>query len=575
MTESKLLEQTAHGQHADAARFRKLYDDTPSMVLSLDAAARVLSVNRFGASRLGYDEAELIGRAFTELHPDRVQLDQELARCAQAPGQICRWETRLRCRDSVLSWVRVNARQIEDEHGAPMTVLACDDISEQKRLSAEVQFHATHDALTGLVNRREIESLLARTIDNARQRGGHHALCFIDLDNFKVVNDTYGHHAGDELLRQLADQMQAATRQRDVLARLGGDEFALLLEHCGMADAERIARNLIAAITGHEFLWQDYRLHVGCCIGVAPIGAQVATINDVLRAADAACFAAKELGPGTLHLYAEDDSLVMRRRVEMNWANRLRRALHDDRIEVFAQPIAALADGRIRGFETLARVRDSNDDLLGPDRFIGAALRYGLLREIDITALRKTLAFLETHAGELRDFDWIAVNIAGASLTHPGFVDAALDAIRAADVDPAILCFEITENSVISNLSQAQRFIAEFQEMGCKFALDDFGMGLSSFHYLRVFPVDYIKIDGSFIRDVLNDRADRAMVEAINQIAHLMGKTTVAEYVEDETLCRAVQELGIDYGQGFHYGCALPLEQALLRKETIAPTVEN
>lgn len=563
LSEITAIKTTQRALEATEARLKLLYNDNPSMYLGLSADDRIISINRFGARQLGYEEQSIVGQPIADLHPDQRSLAQELQRCRDKAGELHRWEARLKRRDGSLLWVGVNARHVPNGDGGPAMLLACEDISEQRRLSDEVYFHATHDALTGLTNRREFERLLGRALDNARTRGETHALCYIDLDNFKVVNDTYGHHAGDELLRQLTDRMLQAIRQEDLLGRLGGDEFALLLEHCPIEDAEHIAQTLIDAIDAHEFLWHGYRLRIGCCVGLVAIDATAEEKSSVMQAADAACFAAKDIGPGTLQRYAEDDSVVAGRRIDMNWANRLRTALKDDRIEMFAQPIHSLSGDNVRGYETLMRMRGAEGELIGPDRFMNAALRYGLIREIDSTVLRKTLACLAENADLMTSVDWVSINLSGVSLAHPGCAETTIEAIKASGVNPMQLCFEITETSVISNLTQAQHFIAALHELGCSFALDDFGVGLSSFHYLRVLPVDYIKIDGSFIRDMLGDRSVRAIVEAIHEIAHLMGKTTIGEGVESEAIMKAAQAVGIDYGQGFYYEQPLPIAEAL------------
>ncbi|WP_281273025.1 EAL domain-containing protein [Salinisphaera orenii] len=563
LSEITAIKATEQALRATEARFRGLYDDNPLMYLSLDRHDRIISINRFGARQLGYGDEAVVGRPFADLHTDTRALASELQRCRDNAGEPQRWETRLECADGSMLWVRANARQARDADDNPIIVIACEDISEQKRLSEEVYYHATHDALTGLINRREFERLLGRAVDNARERGEVHALCYIDLDNFKVVNDTYGHHAGDELLRQLTSRMLETIRQQDLLGRLGGDEFALLLDHCSIEDAERIANGLIEAIDAQEFLWHGYRLRVGACIGAVAIDATTGQTASVLQSADAACFAAKDVGPGTLQRYAEDDAVVRRRRIDMNWANRLRSALRDDRIEMYAQPICAVADDSVRGYETLVRMRGAEDELIEPDRFMQAALRYGLIRELDLAVLRKTLECLAANVALLDGVAWVSINLSGTSLAHPGCAETTIESIRASGVDPTKLCFEITETSVISNLSQAQHFIDALHGFGCSFALDDFGVGLSSFHYLRVLPVDYIKIDGSFIRDMRDDRSVRAMVEAINGIAHLMGKQTIAECVESAAIMDVVRALKIDYAQGFHYARPLPLLDAL------------
>lgn len=436
-------------------------------------------------------------------------------------------------------------------------VLVFHDVSESRELNRRLSYHTSHDILTGLVNRREFETRLERALKSARARETSYALCYLDLDQFKIVNDSCGHSAGDALLGQLGALLKSKIRWRDTLARLGGDEFGVLLESCSLDEAMQTAEILRAAIGEFKFLWDDRSFRLGVSIGVVPITADNEDVASLMSAADSACAAAKEAGRNRIHSFLENDIDLMRRRREMQWAARINNALDEDRFELFRQtilPLQKAEDGA--HYEILLRMRDETGGIVAPGLFIEAAERYGITPSIDRWVIRNAFRWLVSEADERERLSLCSINLSGQSLGDEKFLPFVIDQFQMSGLDATKICFEITETAAIASYSQANRFINALKELGCKFALDDFGTGLSSFGYLKHFPVDYLKIDGSFVKEILHDPIDREMVRSINEIGHLTGKQTIAEFAENEEIITMLRGMGIDYAQG--YGVAEP-----------------
>jgi diguanylate cyclase (GGDEF)-like protein len=430
--------------------------------------------------------------------------------------------------------------------------------------TARLIYQASHDALTGLINRREFEQRLERTLQSAQQQGREHVLCYMDLDQFKVINDTCGHAAGDELLRQLALLLKGKLRERDTLARLGGDEFALLLENCSIPDALQVADAFRAEVQRYRFKWEDRIFSVGMSVGVVAISRDSGTSASLLSAADAACYVAKGRGRNQIHLYESRDHDLARHRGEMQWVTRIQRALEEHRLSLSWQEIRR-ADGAAescRHVELLLRMLDDDGSEILPMAFIPAAERYSIMPALDTWVIEETLRACKHYLVARREMHCLfAVNLSGASLKDPEFRGMLLACLRDnPDLGPH-LCFEITETAAIGNLSVVNDFIDAMRGFGCSFALDDFGSGLSSFTYLKNLKVDYLKIDGAFVRDITSNAIDRSMVEAIHRIGHQMGLKTVAEYVESEQTRALLQEIGVDYVQGNGVHPPEPLEK--------------
>ena len=435
--------------------------------------------------------------------------------------------------------------------------------ARQARRQAEATIHhlALHDALTGLDNRVAFQKTLDRLLDTARRQDSQHSLLFLDLDQFKIVNDTCGHLAGDEMLRQLSDVLRRSIRANDHLARLGGDEFCILLENCSLDRAREIAEALRLAVHGFRFLWKGKLFSVGISTGIVSIDRGSGSANDILAAADIACYAAKDQGRDAIQVYERDDRDLTRRRGEMHWIARIDDALQHNQFQLWRQPILPLisADGPAapHHYELLLRLVDSNHGIILPGTFLPAAERYDRMREIDRWVIDQALAYIGCRGAASGQFH--AINLSGASMRDDGLAAYVKERITAYGVDPDSVCFEITETVAIANLATAVSFMDELRLIGCRFALDDFGAGLSSFAYLKSLPVDFIKIDGRFIRTLLTDPMDQAIVEAIHRIAHVANLKTIAESVEETSLLDVLGRIGVDFAQGFGLGLPEPI----------------
>lgn len=454
----------------------------------------------------------------------------------------------------------------EKDHSVSGIFVQGHDVTEAYELSQKLSHQATHDSLTGLFNRREFERQLESAIQELSGNDLTHSLLYLDLDQFKLVNDTCGHQAGDEYLRMISMVLTARIKPADTLARLGGDEFSLLLRHCPEHTALRIAEELRQAVKDVEFIWRDRIFGGSVSIGLISFGDSTTTMAGALSAADSACFLAKEKGRNRVQVYRhEDDELIARWR-QMDWVGRLRSALKEDRIELHAQRIQALRvrDQALRRYEVLMRLRDDKGHLVPPMAFIPAAERYGLMPTIDKYIIEKVLAFLASESTQNDSSLCLSINLSGTTLSDESFFGYIERTIKEWKIDPDRICFEITETAAVANLASTSASIRDLKKLGFSFALDDFGSGMSSFGYLRHLPVDYLKIDGVFIKHILDDKIDAAMVEAIAKVASVMGIQTVAEYVENEDIAQLLATIGVDYGQG--YGIQKPEPLRTLRR---------
>lgn len=433
-------------------------------------------------------------------------------------------------------------------------VLVLHDMTQERQYIANLSWQATHDALTGLANRREFEYRLEQALNALARKPARHALMFLDLDQFKLVNDTCGHAAGDELLRHICAVLQAGLRDGDTLARLGGDEFGILLENCPQEQAERIAESLRQAVQSLHFVWKGRPFMTTVSLGLVHIAQAPTTLEASLRAADMACYMAKEKGRNRVQVYHADDSELSMRFGEMAWIQRLHVALEENRFCLYAQEIAALGAHDGAGhIEILLRLQDESGRIILPDSFIPAAERYGLMTALDRWVVRSVFEVIRQCLDERREgpLAMCAINLSGSSIGDDKFLEYLRRLFGEYGIPPQMICFEITETSAIANLGSAIRFINELKGLGCRFSLDDFCAGMSSFAYLKHLPVDFLKIDGSFVKDMLDDPVNRAMVEVINHIGHVMGKRTIAEFVETPLIEQALQEIGVDYAQGY------------------------
>ncbi len=540
-------------------------------VIRTDAAGRIEYLNPVAEELLGARSAELVTRPITAV----IALVHETTRePLDNPVETALRERRVVGRSNFSLLIRPDGREFAiDESAAPIAnpdgdvlgaVFIFHDVSRARSLARQLAHQASHDFLTGLVNRHEFERRVGRALTRAQQDAVTHALCFLDLDQFKVVNDTCGHVAGDELLRQLAAALSRKIRRRDTLARLGGDEFGVLLEHCPPGQAARVASDLLETIQEFRFVWEGKPFALGVSIGVVPITAECDSLATILRDADAACYAAKERGRNRVHFYEPNDVLLAVRQGEMQWVSRITSALEEQRFRLFGQTIVPLVPrpGEPPRVEVLLRLVEHDGTIIAPGAFIPAAERYNLMGAVDRWVVREVTQLVE-RASRLGPVPIASINLSGASLGDPSMLTFVREQLARHDLSPESLCFEITETAAIANLALAAQFIRELKAMGCWFALDDFGSGMSSFAYLQSLPVDALKIAGAFLRHIETDAVEYAMVEAITRVGHVMRLKVVAEGVEHLDTLETLRSLGVDYAQGYAIGQPVPLEQLM------------
>lgn len=498
------------------------------------------------------------------VHPDdRERYNQVKQECSR---QLKGMDTQFRIvtRSGAIRHIHLLSELLLDDQNRPLKSFGTEqDITERKELSEELAYRATHDALTGLINRSEFDRRLRRVLESARNGRGEHALCYLDLDQFKVINDTCGHVAGDELLRQLSQLLTTCLRERDTLARLGGDEFGVLMEHCPIGRAREVANKVRKAVAGFRFVWDGRAFHVGVSIGLVPVNEVSESAFNVLSAADSACYAAKDEGRNRVHVFDLDDTGLAKRRGEMQWVARLEKALEEERFQLWVQRITPLAAPGEDGerFELLLRLMDESGEIIMPRDFLPAAERYGLASKIDRWVIGRALAWLGRGTTMLNRVSLCSINLSGTSLADEDFLRLVQRRLARTRIPAHKICFEITEVATIANLSRAMTFMKALSQQGCQFALDDFGSGLSSFAYLKTLPVHYLKIDGTFVKDILGDEVDLALVRAINDVGKVMGKQTIAKFVESDTVLGKLREIGVDYAQGHAIGRAVPISE--------------
>ena len=512
-------------------------------VITTDREQRVSYSNRNAEQMLGMTGADMLGRPLDE---------------------VCRLEgeggaLHVLATDGSLLPVDRSVAPIHAPDGTAIgQVIVLHDASEARRHAAQLSYQATHDELTDILNRREFERRLRELLSALRQgSGGEHAVLYLDLDRFKIVNDTSGHAAGDELIKQVSQLLQSTLRERDIVGRLGGDEFGIMLTQCSHEDALRVAEKVRKAVVDLHFAWGVRSYRIGVSIGLVLLDSRSSSLKEVMKAADAACYMAKEKGRNRIHLYSDDDAELSVRQTEMEAVSRIRAALENDRFCLHLQTIAPLRGGRAHA-EVLVRMLDEQGGLVPPMAFIPAAERYDLMPLLDRWVIRHAF---EALAQQPPGTSW-AINLSGASVCDEGLLEFVLEQQRITGVALEDVCFEITETVAVANLAQAATLIQDLQAQGARFALDDFGAGMSSFAYLKHLPVDYVKIDGSFIKGILHSPTERAMVESINQIAHVMGKQTIAEFVEDDAVLACLRAMGVDFAQGYGVGRPQPLQAA-------------
>jgi len=474
----------------------------------------------------------------------------------------------------------LNRKQTPKSNNDELGLLVNSLNSMQKRLNSEITtnkeaqtlltYQATHDSLTGLINRYEFERRVENLISPDVKITNEHAICYIDLDQFKVINDSCGHTAGDELLRQLSLKLKSILRQRDTLARLGGDEFGVLVENCSLVNARRVAQSILNVVQAFRFSWEGHNFKVGASIGLVHIDQNTLNLSQLMRDADAACYLAKEKGRNRIHLFHYEDSEIAQRHDEIQWVERLEHALENERFRLYSQVIEPLKNNSDKHFEILIRMLDESGRVITPNHFLPAAERYNLITNIDQWVITQVFKLLSNNPTFLNSLSSCSINLSGPSVSNPEFRNFVISQFNKFGISGSKICFEITETAAISNFDSAMKFVTALKSIGCKFSLDDFGSGLSSFAYLKNIPVDYLKIDGMFVKDMLVEPINRAMVKSINDIGHTMGIKTVVEFVENDDIKSAAKEMGVDYAQGYGIGKPLDFKQLVLLTEVVA-----
>ncbi|HEU4778424.1 MAG TPA: EAL domain-containing protein [Steroidobacteraceae bacterium] len=432
-------------------------------------------------------------------------------------------------------------------------VILLHDVTELRGLHRQMSYQATHDALTGLVNRREFERRLDEATESARRGEAAHMLCYLDLDRFKIVNDTSGHLAGDSMLREVAKLLREAVRDSDTVARLGGDEFGMLLVGCPLDKARQIADDVCRSIATYRFGWHDRVFNIGVSIGLIEIGREAGTVEQLLAAADSACYTAKKEGAGRVSVYSSRDEALARSSGEIEWLQKLQSAIKEERFALYYQPIVSAHGNEIEGpsMEVLLRMIDEAGAEIAPLEFVAAAERYRLMASVDRWVVQTTLAALSRNAFQLARDRSVAINISAQTLADPLFLEFVVECLDQTGVAPDQVCFELTESAVIGNMDHARRFVGVLHGMGCKFTIDDFGSGVASFSSLKNLPLDYLKLDGSFMRNLARDSVSQTMVTAMIKLARTLNFKIIAEQVEDVAALDVARRMGVDFVQGF------------------------
>jgi diguanylate cyclase (GGDEF)-like protein/PAS domain S-box-containing protein len=545
---------------------------SPNAVVITDRNGVIEYVNPKFAEITGYRVDEAVGK-----WPEMVSSGNTSREIYQdlwdtvLSGHEWRGELQNKKKNGDLYWAQELIAPILDENGNVTHIVATqEDITEAKKQNEQTSYQASHDRLTGLINRQEFDLRLDRIINSAKHDMTEHALCFMDLDQFKIVNDTCGHIAGDELLRQIGSLMQNNIRQRDTLARLGGDEFGLLMEHCGVEQAFETCQKLITLLEDFRFHWDDHIFTLGVSIGLAIIDQHIRDGSEVLHNADGACYEAKNSGRNRVHVHTEDDARLQQRMGEIQWRSVINDALQQDRFLLYVQPITSLASSSSsESYEILLRLEMPDGRIVPPGAFLPAAERYNSATRIDRWVVEHTLHWISRHSSKLNHISTISINLSGQSMGDEAMLGFIIKQFEQGDVPAEKIKFEITETAAVANLRDATVFIKTLRDYGCRFALDDFGSGLSSFAYLKNLKVDSLKIDGMFVRDMLTDPLDYEMVKSINQIGHVMGLETIAEFAENDEIIDKLREIGVDHAQGFTLGEPVPIESLLAVKKEV------
>jgi diguanylate cyclase (GGDEF)-like protein/PAS domain S-box-containing protein len=538
-------------------------------IITADAEGKIDYMNGAAEQLTGLGREQAMGKAFGEVvklvqEDDHRDLGDPVSRSLLKRKRVSMGRRALLMPANGGSEISIDAAASpilgpnDDVIGA---VIIMRDVGELRGLAREMTYQASHDALTGLVNRREFERQMNRTLDRVRSENAQHVLCYMDLDRFKVVNDTCGHAAGDSMLREVATILREHVRDSDVVARLGGDEFAMLLIGCPLDKARQIAEDVVSAIRAYRFVWQDKVFDIGISLGLIEISSKSGTLEDVLAAADSACYVAKQQGRGRVHIYSAADEAAARMRGEIHWLRKLQAAMREERFEIYTQSIISVT-GRVPSgpaVEVFLRMNDPDEGLISPSEFIQAAERYQLVGELDRWVLRTALSAVASGAIRLPDQRSVAINISGQTMADESFLEYVIDCLDESQVDPTKLCFEVTESAILGDLEHARRFIGVLHGMGCSFSLDDFGSDVGSLASLQGLEIDFLKLDGVCTRDLTTDSVNQEVVAAVTRLSRAVGFKVVAEQVEDQLSFDELRTLGVNFIQGNYIEAAQSL----------------
>lgn len=563
------------GQMHENLLAQKIFEHISDGVITVDQEGCVEYLNPIAEHLTGWSNDEARGQLLKDVYHvvDEHSLegvDDLVARCLRDRSSVLCQSNRVLLRRGGWEFiVQETATPVHDIDGRITgAVVVFNDVSELRGMERWMEYESSHDSLTGLINRQQFEERLQAALDSTQDSEQRHVLCYLDLDQFKLINDTHGHAAGDQLLKEISVLLKECLGDDDSLARLGGDEFGFILQHSTMDKATRAAKALCRAVRDFQYVWEDKPFEVGVSIGLLPITSQWHDLAEIMRVADSACSVAKEQGRNRVHVYQPRDLALRQREGEMRWIQRIRHALAEGGFLLYCQNIVPLAvdksGKRVNDthYEILLRMRDDDGKIVRPAAFIAAAERYHLMPAIDRWVVSEALQLLSERRQRGEGNGIFAINVSGQSLDDDEFLGFVVDKLHHSDVPPEMICFEITETVAATNLTVVQRFISILRGMGCRFALDDFGRGISSFAYLKNLKVDYLKIDGMFVKDLAEDEVGHAMVESINHIGHIMGMQTIAEFVESQEVLEKLIALGVDHVQGYELGRPRPLQPA-------------
>jgi diguanylate cyclase (GGDEF)-like protein/PAS domain S-box-containing protein len=557
ITYRKSVEATlGHGRHQAQITLESLGEG----VITADASGNIDYMNAAAEKLTGTVRAESIGKAFGDVvklvdESDHRDLGDPVSRSLVKRKRVSMGRRALLVPVGGGNEISIDASAspiVGPNDAVTGAVIIMRDVSELRGLTREMSYQASHDPLTGLVNRREFERQLNSALDRVKAEDGRHMLCYMDLDRFKVVNDTCGHQAGDNMLREVAALLREHVRDSDTVARVGGDEFSVLLMSCPLDKARQIADDICAAVRGYRFTWQDRIFDVGISIGIVEISQKSGGLEDILSAADSACYVAKQEGRGRVHVYSAKDEAAARQRGEIHWLRKLQTAISEERFELYTQPIISVA-GRVPSgpaVEVLLRMNDPEEGLILPQEFIRAAERYQLIGELDRWVLQATLDAVSSGAIRLPDERSVAINLSGQTMAEPAFLDFVIECLDHSQLDPAQICFEVTESAVLGDIEHARRFIGVLHGMGCSFGLDDFGSDVGSLASLKGLDIDFLKLDGVYTHNLMTDSVSQEVVAAVTRLSMAVGFKVIAEQVEDQPSFDGLRDLGVNFIQG-------------------------